>query len=79
MRVGRCGFPMYLYRLFDIFSFFVLTSRCFCDIILSVVSGCGAVGSALPWGGRGRWFKSSHSDQISTVVLIRNYRASLFA
>ena len=27
-------------------------------------SGCGAVGSALPWGGRGRWFKSSHSDQI---------------
>ena len=25
-------------------------------------SGCGAVGSALPWGGRGRWFKSSHSD-----------------
>ena len=29
-----------------------------------MVSGCGAVGSALPWGGRGRWFKSSHSDQI---------------
>ena len=28
-------------------------------------SGCGAVGSALPWGGRGRWFKSSHSDQES--------------
>ena len=27
-------------------------------------AGCGAVGSALPWGGRGRWFKSSHSDQI---------------
>ena len=27
------------------------------------ISGCGAVGSALPWGGRGRWFKSSHSDQ----------------
>ena len=26
-------------------------------------SGCGAVGSALPWGGRGRGFKSRHSDQ----------------
>ena len=21
-------------------------------------------GSALPWGGRGRWFKSSRSDQL---------------
>ena len=31
-------------------------------------SGCGAVGSALPWGGRGRWFKSSHSDQKSGIV-----------
>ena len=28
-----------------------------------MVSGCGAVGSALPWGGRGRTFKSCHSDQ----------------
>ena len=27
-----------------------------------VRSGCGAVGSALPWGGRGRGFKSRHSD-----------------
>ena len=26
------------------------------------MSGCGAVGSALPWGGRGRKFKSCHSD-----------------
>ena len=26
-------------------------------------SGCGAAGSALPWGGRGRKFKSCHSDQ----------------
>ena len=25
-------------------------------------SGCGAVGSVLPWGGRGRGFKSRHSD-----------------
>ena len=28
-------------------------------------SGCGAAGSALPWGGRGRKFKSCHSDQKS--------------
>ena len=27
------------------------------------MSGCGAVGSVLPWGGRGRLFKSGHSDQ----------------
>ena len=32
---------------------------------LRQTTGCGAVGSALPWGGRGRWFKSSHSDQES--------------
>ena len=32
------------------------------------VSGCGAVGSALPWGGRGRKFKSCHSDQINVQV-----------
>ena len=28
------------------------------------MSGCGAVGSVLPWGGRGRPFKSGHSDQM---------------
>ena len=28
------------------------------------VSGCGADGSALPWGGRGRGFKSRHSDHL---------------
>ena len=32
-------------------------------IYRSQTSGCGAVGSALPWGGRGRTFKSCHSDQ----------------
>ncbi len=26
------------------------------------LSGCGAVGSALDWGSRGRKFKSCHSD-----------------
>ena len=42
-----------------------LTPRIECAIIIRLerASGCGAVGSALPWGGRGRWFKSSHSDQ----------------
>ena len=33
-------------------------------------SGCGAVGSALPWGGRGRGFKSRHSDQTKKDRLI---------
>ena len=28
------------------------------------ISGCGAAGSALDWGSRGREFKSRHSDQI---------------
>ena len=51
-----------------------LTNFLRCDIILftdentkypiNQRSGCGAVGSALPWGGRGRGFKSRHSDQI---------------
>ena len=36
-------------------------------------SGCGAVGSALPWGGRGRGFKSRHSDQNSAVEKLRNF------
>ena len=33
---------------------------CYTNQVLK--SGCGAVGSALPWGGRGRKFKSCHSD-----------------
>ena len=37
-------------------------------------SGCGAAGSALPWGGRGRKFKSCHSDQNR-----RFYRTSDFS
>ena len=28
------------------------------------ISGCGAAGSALDWGSRGRGFKSRHSDQL---------------
>ena len=30
------------------------------------ITGCGAVGSALDWGSRGREFKSRHSDQDPT-------------
>ena len=41
----------------------LLTSYRLCAIIANE-SGCGAVGSALPWGGRGRKFKSCHSDQF---------------
>ena len=41
----------------------VLTRKVLCaKICRSHKSGCGAVGSALPWGGRGRTFKSCHSD-----------------
>ena len=31
-------------------------------------SGYSAVGSALPWGGRGRGFKSRYSDQYKAPV-----------
>ena len=37
-------------------------------------SGCGAVGSALDWGSRGREFKSRHSDQEKEMGI----RPSLF-
>ena len=32
------------------------------------MAGYSAVGSALPWGGRGRGFKSRYSDQIKAPV-----------
>ena len=39
------------------------------DVILyPSLSGCGAVGSALDWGSRGREFKSRHSDQIKQIA-----------
>ena len=41
---------------------------------LRKMAGCGAVGSALPWGGRGRGFKSRHSDHIKTSLLIKKWR-----
>ena len=58
---------------------FILQKRIDCTAVLwytnkarnrnnDSISGCGAVGSALPWGGRGRWFKSSHSDQSGAPI-----------
>ena len=32
-----------------------------------ILSGCGAVGSALRWGCRGRKFKSCHPDQVNLL------------
>ena len=62
-----CLTPPCLFKFYSEFSKsflkILLTSYRLCAIIANA-SGCGAVGSALPWGGRGRWFKSSHSDQI---------------
>ena len=42
------------------------------------VTGCGAVGSALPWGGRGRKFKSCHSDQIKPKTNVFGFIFMLF-
>ena len=47
------------------------------------VSGCGAAGSALDWGSRGRRFKSCHSDQkavsifCSGLLFYLNYRFNI--
>ena len=30
--------------------------------------GVAQIGSALEWGSRGRWFNSSHSDQIVCIT-----------
>ena len=35
--------------------------------------GVAKFGIALEWGSRGLEFESRHSDQISTIVLIRKY------
>ncbi len=57
----------FLQKLFQKFAFFckkdLTRSAVYVTIHRSQKSGCGAVGSALPWGGRGRTFKSCHSDQ----------------
>ena len=41
-------------------------------------SGCGAVGSALDWGSRGREFKSRHSDQKKLKPVITTVSAFSF-
>ena len=57
---------------FDIFSKKVLTNQFYRDIIICVGwLGVAQIGSALPWGGRGRRFKSCHSDQSKGFV-VRN-------
>ena len=33
--------------------------------------GVAQIGSALPWGGRGRGFKSRHSDQSDLAVFLQ--------
>ena len=38
---------------------------------MAIISGCGAAGSALDWGSRGREFKSRHSDHVKTLVYQR--------
>ena len=42
------------------------------------LSGCGAVGSALDWGSRGRKFKSCHSDQKDSFSAVLFYFAFYF-
>ena len=56
-------------HLFEIFWFWYLQSKARCDILfrLKSMTGCGAVGSALDWGSRGREFKSRHSDQYKIL------------
>ena len=55
--------------------FFLLHYASKCAIILGLsemaarIPGCSADGSALEWGSRGRWFKSSHSDQEKGLIL----------
>ena len=50
-----------------------------CDIILNVVNlGVAQLGRALPWGGRGRGFKSRHSDQQKTEKIVDFLGFSLF-
>ena len=38
------------------------------DILIKLYLGMAQIGSALPWGGRGRGFKSRYSDQNPSFV-----------
>ena len=35
--------------------------------------GVAQIGSALEWGSRGRWFDSSHSDQVNETRFSKNF------
>ena len=52
------------------------TFNCICYYNLRT-TGCGAVGSALDWGSRGRKFKSCHSDHQKTYLSAKG-RVCLF-
>ena len=41
-----------------------------CGILNKQFLGMAQIGSALPWGGRGRGFKSRYSDQSSRCTLV---------
>ena len=43
-----------------------------------MLSGCGAVGSALDWGSRGREFKSRHSDHPVDIKKIFAQKTALW-
>ena len=71
--MNEIRFNRIIISIFILFSSNLLTGLQECDIIKNTGmivcrSGCGAVGSVLPWGGRGRPFKSGHSDQKSNAV-----------
>ena len=57
--------------------FFVIYAK----ILIVRLLGVAQIGSALPWGGRGRGFKSRHSDQVvadyvsfATTFLLKSHR-----
>ncbi len=45
------------------------TDKVACPFFIDFLSGCGAAGSVLDWGSRGRRFKSCHSDQKKASTL----------
>ena len=51
-------FEFLVYFIIDFLNLFWYNNKA-----VKAISGCGAAGSALDWGSRGRKFKSCHSDQ----------------
>ena len=56
---------MELHPSLELFRFLILPVEARSTRVTIVSSGCSAVGSALHWGCRGRWFKSSQPDYKS--------------